>query len=133
MLLGFSNGRFWHSAMGQRYHWPDTGSRHQAPAYVVIPDDGQQATVQDADLLAEDPPDNEQRFDQHSQMWEFLDKLLIRASNFHRPHHAHLETKLRKVAEQGRASLTRDSPQWGIVWRALIGWLHHQKGSNLGF
>jgi len=52
----------WHvdgGAIGQRHHGADTGDRHQAPAHVIIPDDGQQAAVQDADLLAKYPPDNE--------------------------------------------------------------------------
>ena len=46
-------------AIGQRHHGADTGDRHQAPAHVIIPDDGQQAAVQDADLLAKYLPDNE--------------------------------------------------------------------------
>jgi len=51
----------WHvdgGAIGQRHHGADTGDRHQAPAHVIIPDDGQQAAVQDADLLAKYSPDN---------------------------------------------------------------------------
>ena len=46
----------------QRHHRADTGHRHQAPAHVIVPDHGQQATVQNADLFAKRPPDNEQRF-----------------------------------------------------------------------
>jgi hypothetical protein len=37
--------------------------RHQAPARLIVPHDGQQATMKNADLLAKRPPDNEQRFD----------------------------------------------------------------------
>jgi hypothetical protein len=37
--------------------------RHQAPAHLIIPDDGQQAAMQDAELLAKHPPDNKQGFD----------------------------------------------------------------------
>jgi hypothetical protein len=33
------------------------------------------AAVQDAELLAQHPPNNEQRFNQHRQVWEVLDKL----------------------------------------------------------
>jgi hypothetical protein len=51
------------SAIGQRHHRADTGYRHQAPAHIIIPDDGQQPTMKNADLLAKRPPDNEQRFD----------------------------------------------------------------------
>ena len=51
-------------AIGQRHHRADTGDRHQAPAHIIVPDNGQQAAMQDADLLAKHPPDNEQRFDQ---------------------------------------------------------------------
>jgi hypothetical protein len=39
-------------AIGQRHHWTDTGDRHQAPAHIIVPDDGQQSAMQDADLLA---------------------------------------------------------------------------------
>ena len=51
------------SAIGQRHHRANTRDRHQAPAHLIIPDDGQQATMKNADLLAKRPPDNEQRFD----------------------------------------------------------------------
>ena len=51
-------------AEGQRHHRPDTGDRHQPPAHVIVTHDGQQAAVQDGDLLAQHPPDNEQRFDE---------------------------------------------------------------------
>ena len=35
--------------------------RYQAPAHLVVSYDGQQAAVQDDDLFAERPPDDEQR------------------------------------------------------------------------
>jgi hypothetical protein len=41
----------------------------------IGPDDGQQAAMQDAELLANDSPDNEQRFHQRGQIGEVLDKL----------------------------------------------------------
>src|ERR1700676_1404657 len=63
-------------AIGQRHHRADTRHRHQAPAYLIVPDDGQQATMKHADLLAKRPLDNEQRFDQNSQIRQVLDKLL---------------------------------------------------------
>src|SRR6187551_1948753 len=44
-------------AIGQRHHWADAGGRHQALAHLVIPDDGQQAAMQDAELLAKRPSD----------------------------------------------------------------------------
>ena len=50
-------------AIGQRHHRANTGDRHQAPAHIIISHDGQQAAVQDADLLAKRTPDNEQRLD----------------------------------------------------------------------
>ena len=51
-------------AIGQRHHGADAGDRHQAPAHLIVPHDGQQAAVQDTELFAKYPPDNEQRFDQ---------------------------------------------------------------------
>jgi len=49
-------------AIGQRHHGPDTGGRHQAPTHVIVPNDGQQAAMQDDDLLPKNRADNEQRF-----------------------------------------------------------------------
>src|SRR5207342_3422807 len=37
-------------AIGQRHHGANAGGRHQALAHLVIPDDGQQAAMQDAEL-----------------------------------------------------------------------------------
>jgi hypothetical protein len=46
------------SAIGQRHHGADARGRHQTPAYLVIPDDRQQAAMQDAELLAKRPWNN---------------------------------------------------------------------------
>jgi hypothetical protein len=51
--------------IGQRYHGADTRYRHQAPAHVIVPHDGQQTAMQDADLLAKHSPDNQQRVHQN--------------------------------------------------------------------
>ena len=71
------------TAIGQREHRANTGNRHQAPAHIIVADDGQHAAMQDAELLANHPPDNEQRFHQYGQIGKVFDKLLdapIRAS-----------------------------------------------------
>ena len=39
-------------AIGQRHCRTDARNRHQAPAHLVLPHDGRQAAVQDAELLA---------------------------------------------------------------------------------
>jgi transposase len=44
--------------------------------------------MQDAELLANNLPDNEQRFHQHGQIGKALDKLLDARLELHRPHHA---------------------------------------------
>jgi hypothetical protein len=41
----------------------DNGDRHRATAHLIIPDEGQQAAMQDAELLAKRPPDNEKGFE----------------------------------------------------------------------
>ena len=46
------------------HHRADTGDGHQAPAYLVIPDDSKQAAMQHGELFAQRPSDNQQRFDQ---------------------------------------------------------------------
>ena len=38
-------------AIGQRHHGANAGGRHQAPAHLVIPDNGQQTAMQDDDLF----------------------------------------------------------------------------------
>jgi hypothetical protein len=50
--------------------------------------------MQDVDLPANYPPDNEQRFHQHGQIGKVLDKFLDARLELHRPHHTHLKTEL---------------------------------------
>src|SRR5262245_57532996 len=85
-------------AIGQRDHRTDPGDRHQAPAHLIVSDNGQHAAMQDAELLANNPPDNKQRLDQDGQLGKLLDKL--RASNFTVPAMPTLRPKLRKVARR---------------------------------
>jgi hypothetical protein len=39
-------------ALGQRHHRADTGGRYQAPTYFIVPHDGEQAAMQNGELLA---------------------------------------------------------------------------------
>src|ERR1700720_2605090 len=97
--LGFAEPG-WHidgGAIGQRHHGADTRDRHQAPAYLVLPDDGQQAAVQDDDLFTEHPPDDEQRLRHYRQVGDILDKLLDAGLEPHLANHSNLGPKLRKV------------------------------------
>jgi hypothetical protein len=87
-------------AIGQRDHRADTGDRHQAPAHIIVPDDGQQAAMQDAELLANDPPDDEQRFHQHSQIGKVLDKPLDARLELDRPHYADLKAEVAQGGTQ---------------------------------
>ena len=50
--------------------------------------------MQDTDLLANHPPDNEQRFDQHDQVGNILDQLLDACFKPGRPHHTHLKPEV---------------------------------------
>ena len=52
--LGFAEARGYvdRGAIGQRHHGAYTRDRHQASAHIIVPDDDQQAAVQDADLFA---------------------------------------------------------------------------------
>ena len=58
------------------------------------------ATMQDAELLANDPPDNEQRFHQRGQIGKPLDKLSDTRLELNRPDHADLETKVAQAGAQ---------------------------------
>ena len=71
-----SFGRVDSSAISQCHHGADTGGRHQAPAHRIVPHDGQQTAMQDDGLFAERPPDDQQWFDQYSQVGKVLDQLL---------------------------------------------------------
>ena len=53
--------------------------------------------MQDAELLAKCPSDNEQRFDQRRQVGQVLDSFLMRASNLTVPTMPTLRPKLRRV------------------------------------
>jgi hypothetical protein len=59
--------------------------------------------MKNADLLAKRPPDNEQRFDQNSQIRQVLDKLLDARLEPYHFHHAHLEAE---VTQSPRRSLS---------------------------
>src|SRR6516164_5110839 len=61
--------------IGQRHHWTDTGDRHQAPAHIIVPDDGQQSAMLSTSSLT-------------------------RASNFTVPTTPTLRPKLRNVARR---------------------------------
>src|SRR5436189_4515076 len=93
----------WHidsSAIGQRHHGADTRGRHQAPAYLVLPDDSQQPAVQDDDLLAQRPPDDEQRLHQYRQVGDILDKLLDAGLEPHLANHSDLEAEVAQSTSQ---------------------------------
>ena len=56
--------------------------------------------MQDAELLAQHPPDNKQRFDQNGQVGKALDQLLDARLELHLPHHSYLETKVAQSPAQ---------------------------------
>jgi hypothetical protein len=70
----------------------------------MLLDDDQQAAMQDADLLANCPADNEQRLKQYGQIGKFRDKSLIRGSNLTLPYHTDLQTEV----AQGGAQVVLD-------------------------
>jgi hypothetical protein len=74
---------------------PTPGIR--APAHFIVADDGQHAAMQDAELLANDLSDNEQRFNQHGQIRKVFDKLPDRGLELDRPDHATLRPELLKL------------------------------------
>jgi len=55
--------------------------------------------MQDAELLANDPSDNEQWFHQHGQIGKVFDKL-PECLELGRPHYAHLETEVAQGGTQ---------------------------------
>ena len=91
-------------AIGQSDDRANTGNRHQAPAHIVVADDGQHAAMQDAELLAKHPPDSEQRFHQYGQIGKVFDKLPDTRLVLDRPNHADLETEV----AQGGAQVVLD-------------------------
>src|ERR1700681_3308808 len=85
---------------GQPHHGADTRGRHQAPAYLILPDDSQQAAVQDDDLFTEHPPDDEQRLHQYRQVGDILDKLLDAGLEPHLANHSDLEAEVAQSTSQ---------------------------------
>ena len=65
-----------------------------APAHLIVPHDGQQAAMQDDDLFAKYPPDNEQWLDQLGQVGEVLDQLLDPRLELHLPDHSDLKAEV---------------------------------------
>ena len=53
--------------------------------------------MQDDDLFAKRPPDNEHRLDQRRQVGEVLNKLADAGLKLHLPNHANLETEVAQV------------------------------------
>ena len=91
-------------AESQRHHRPNTWDGHQPPAHVIVTGEGQHAAVEDGDLLAQHPPDNEQWFNERNQVREILDQLPDACLELNRPDHAHLETEV----TQGRTQVVLD-------------------------
>src|SRR5262249_40249036 len=85
-------------AIGERDNRADTRDRHQAPAHIIVPDDGQQAPRKNAKFLANDRPDNNKRSNKHGKMGSLSTSSLIRASNFIVPIMPTLRPKLRRLA-----------------------------------
>ena len=56
--------------------------------------------MQDAELFAKRPSDNEQRFDQRRQVGQVLDKLPDSGLEPHRPNHANLEAEVAQSTAQ---------------------------------
>src|SRR3981189_3591680 len=66
----------------------------------VVSYDGQQAAVQDNDLFAQRPPDDEQRFHQSRQVGKVLDKLLDAGLEPHLSDHSDLEAEVTQSTAQ---------------------------------
>ena len=62
--------------------------------YEAVPHDGQQTAMQDDDLFAERPPDNEQWFDQNGQVGKVLDQLLDARLELGLANHSNLEAEV---------------------------------------
>ena len=86
--------------VSQRHHRANARDRHQAPAHLIIPHDSQQAAMQDDDLFAQHPPDNEHGFDQHRQVGEVLNQLPDARLELYLPNHADLEAEVTQSTAQ---------------------------------
>src|ERR1019366_291219 len=81
-------------------HGANTGRRHQAPAHLIVPHNGEQAAVQDAELLAKRPSDNKQWFNHSGYIWKISDQLSDACLELHRSHYTHLEAEVAQDATQ---------------------------------
>jgi hypothetical protein len=100
--FGFTeaSGHIDSSAIGQRNHRADTGDCHQAPAHLIVLDNGQQAAMQNSDLLAHKPADNKQRLDQFHKVGKALDELFDARLKLHRSYYTDLETEVAQRRDQ---------------------------------
>src|SRR6202040_874843 len=69
-------------------------------AYLILPDDSQQAAVEDDDLFGEHPPDDEQRLHQDRQVGGNVDKLLDAGLEPHLADHSDLEAEVAQSTSQ---------------------------------
>src|SRR6266487_1907822 len=93
----------WHvdgGAIGQRDHGADTGGCHQAPANIIVPDDGQQAAVQDPTCSRSTRRTMSSGSTSTAKSGRFSTSSLMRASNLTVPTMPTLRPKLRKVARR---------------------------------
>src|ERR1017187_3526359 len=95
-----ASGDVGRGSIGQRHHGANTGRRHQASAHLIVQHDGEQAAVQDAELLAKRPSDNEQWFDQSGYIWKINDQLSDACLELYLSDHAHLEAEVAQRAAQ---------------------------------
>src|SRR5262245_8976733 len=108
-------------AIGQRHHGPDTRGRHQAPAHLIVPHDGQQVAMQDDDLLPKNLADNEQRFDQRRQVGKVPDQRFDALLEPHLPDHADLEAEV----AQSTAQIVLDCDRFRLQ-KLAVGQQHSQ-------
>jgi hypothetical protein len=88
------------SLTGSRFSSDAAPGPFQAPAHIIVPDDGQQAAMQDAGLFAKHPPDNKQRLDQQGHIGKVRDELLDARLKLNRPHYAHLKAEVAQGGTQ---------------------------------
>src|ERR1035441_4795629 len=87
-------------SIGQRHHRANARDRHQSPAHLIVPDDGQQAAVLDDKLLAKYAPDDKQRFTHPSQVGQVLDQLLDARLELRLSDHSDLEAEVTQSTAQ---------------------------------
>src|SRR3979409_1798033 len=116
LRAGEPGGHIDRGAKGQHHHWSDARRRHQPAADLIVAHDLKQLAVKHAELLAQDPAGDQQRFDDRGQVRMDRNQLTNSSLELDRAHHANLEAE---IAQRASRSFSMSSALACKSWRLV--------------